>query len=310
MNIKIIQHIMPWELDHSMLSFIQLKKSKYNISNNCNIVVDTVLNLSEYIIDWEKSKLPKQFFIDKYNQISNLLVDFKHEKRIYEGKELYGHLNFQKESIDKQTDYYISTCPDMYFSEYTIPYLIESAKQVKNKYFVITPEISKLWDWTWDEITAEEYKNIPYSDWDKVDIFDIIENGKILNKEVGLRTVQKSKWAGWCDLYNKAFYEELCPLQEDWAGYGPWDFYSMIISDYAKKNGVDFEQYVLYGQTIFEYSVGSLKSNYVNGFSKYYKDFLYLKDIPNQRNQFESKMSVYVNRNIQELINKKILQSI
>jgi hypothetical protein len=290
-----------------MLSFIQLKKSKYHVSNDCNITVETVLNLSEYIIDWEKSKLPKQYFIDKYNQISILLSDFKHNKKIYESKELYGHLDAQKQSIDKDTDYYVCTCSDMYFSEYTIPYLIESAKQIKNKYFVITPEISKLWDWTWDEITSPEYQSIPYSDWDKVDIFDIIEDGKALNKEIGLRTTQKSKWAGWCDLYNKAFYEELCPLQEDWSGYGPWDWYSMIVSDHVKSKGVDFQQYVLYGQTVFEYSIGPLKSDYVNGFSKYYKDLLYLKDIPNQRQAFESKMNEYINRNIQKLRNKKII---
>jgi hypothetical protein len=307
MNIKIIQHIMPWEIDYALLTYMQLKKSKYHIPSDVNIVIETELNLSSYIIDWDNSKLPKEFFIEKYDHISLLLNDYKHTKKIYDENKLYGCLDSVRNNIDTQTDYYLSICPDMYFSEYTIPYLIESARQIHNKYFVITPEISKLWDWTWDEITNPQYLDISYNDWDKADIFDIRYNNKFSNKEISLRATQRNKWAGWCDLYNKAFYEELCPMHDDWAGYGPWDWYSMMITEYAKQNGVDFQQYVLQGETIFEYSVGPLKNENVNGFSKYYKDMLSLNDIPNQRQQFESKMQEYLQKGIQQLKNKNII---
>ena len=42
------------------------------------------------------------------------------------------------------------------------------------------------------------------------------------SKEIGitLDPTNKSKWAGWFDLYNKAMYEELCPIQDDWKGMG------------------------------------------------------------------------------------------
>ena len=64
MNIKILYHIMPWEIDYALLSFTQLKKSKYYISDNINITIDSVLNLSSYTINWNQSKLPKEFFIE------------------------------------------------------------------------------------------------------------------------------------------------------------------------------------------------------------------------------------------------------
>ena len=124
MNIKIIYHIMPWEIDYALLTFTQLKKSKYFLSKEDNITIETVLNLSSYIIDWDNSKLPKQFFIDKYNEISNLLVDYNHIKRTYGGDELYGHLNLQKECISSEIDYYIGVCPDMYFNENLLSYMI------------------------------------------------------------------------------------------------------------------------------------------------------------------------------------------
>ena len=298
---------MPWEIDYALLTFSQLKKSKYYLTDDVDITIDSVLNLSPYLINWEESKLPKEYFIEKYNQLSVLLSDYTHNKKIYNGEELYGHLDLQRECIRKETDYYISICPDMYFSEYLLAYLVESAKQIPNKYFVITPQISKVGDADWDEITDSKYVNIPYSDYLKVNIFDIIHNNTHSDQEKSLYPTQRSKWAGWFDLYNKAFYEELCPFQEDWSGYGPWDLYSLIITNHIKPQGVDFQQYLLKGETIWMYSSGPLVGEGINGFSKYYKDMLKLNNIPNQRQQFENNISSYINKVFQQLKEKNII---
>jgi hypothetical protein len=295
---------MPWEIDYALLSFSQFKKSKYYLPSDINVEIETVLNLSSYIIDWEESKLPKDFFIEKYNQISNLLVDYKHNKNTYDGKELYGHLDFQRESISQHVDFYIHVCPDMYFSEHLISLLIQSSQHIDNKYFVVTPEISKLWDFTWDEITNEKYQSIPYDQWNEVDVFSIRNDLKLNSTEISLAPTSRHKWAGWFDLYNKQMWEELCPVQEDWKGYGPHDWYSLILTEHLKSKGIDFQQYVLRGQTIFEYSVGPLKNG---GFSNYYKDLLHLNEIPNQRQQFESKMNEYLQKGIQQLQSKNII---
>ena len=167
---------MPWEIDYALLTFTQLKKSKYYINSDVNIEIDSVLNLSSYIINWDDSKLPKEYFIDKYKNISKLLVDYKHNSKVFEENQIYGHLNLQKESKAKHVDYYINICPDMYFSEHLLSYLIQTIPYIKNKYFVVTPQISKLWDNTWDEITNSNYINIPYEKWNNVDVFDIRNN--------------------------------------------------------------------------------------------------------------------------------------
>ena len=308
MNIKITYHIMPWEIDYAILSFTQLKKSKYHLPDDANITIDSVLNLSSYTIDWNKSKLPKEYFIEKYNQISNLLIDYTHNQKIYDGEELYGHLDLQRDCISPEIDYYMSICPDMYFSEYALAYLIESARIIPNKYFMVTPQISKVGDSDWDEITNPKYVDIPYDDYLKVDTFDVINDGKNSIDEVSLYSTQKSKWAGWFDLYNKAFYEELCPLLDEWKGYGPWDLYSLIITNTVKQHGVDFQQYLLEGETIWMYSSGPLLGENIDGFSKYYKDFLHLnKHKDNQRQVFESKLNDYLNTTFTQLKNKGII---
>ena len=308
MNIKITCHIMPWEIDYALLAFTQLKKSKYYLSEDINIIIDSALNLSSYSIDWNQSKLPKEFFIEKYNQISNLLIDYTHNQKVYDGEELYGHLDLQRDCISPEIDYYISICPDMYFSEYALAYMIESAKVIPNKYFVVTPQISKVGDSDWDEITNPKYMDIPYNDYLKVDTFDIINDRNNSTDEVLLSPTQKSKWAGWFDLYNKAFYEELCPFLDEWKGYGPWDLYSLIITNTVKQHGVDFQQYLLKGETIWMYPSGPLLGEDIDGFSKYYKDFLYLNKYKNnQRQVFESKLNDYLSKTFTQLKNKGIL---
>jgi hypothetical protein len=302
MKIKILYHFMPWEIDYALLTFTQLKKSSYYIPDDITIEIDSVLNLSSYIINWEESKIPKQFFIEKYKNISSLLDCYTHNPKTFIDNTLYGHLNLQKESLGSDIDYYINICPDMYFQENLLYSLIEGAQHIKNEYFVITPQIHKLWDNTWDEITHPKYLQVSYDQWDKVDIFDIRNDLKSRDSELSLTPTLNNKWAGWFDLYSKKTWEDLIPVHENWEGYGPHDWYSLMITEHVKKQGVDFQQYVLEGQVIFEYSVGSLKSP--NDLSSYYKNNLVLNKIPNQRKLFESKMQEYLNKGI-EMLNKK-----
>ena len=295
---------MGWELDYALQTFTQLKKSKYYLSDKDTIEIDVCLNLSSYLVDWDKSKLNKDLLKARFKEYLKLLKDYKVNATIYEEDKLYGHLDHQREIVSPEVDFYITICPDMYFSEQALALLIQSSKQIKNKYFVITPEISKLWDNTWDEITNSDWMHVNYDKWNEVDLFDI--RAKMKSKETGitLDPTNKSKWAGWFDLYNKAMYEELCPIQDDWKGYGPHDWYSLIITEYVKLRGVNFQQYVMRGQTIFEYPVGPFKDG---GYTKMYKDLLHINDVPNQREIFEANMKTYIDKGLKTLQEKGIL---
>ena len=66
---------MPWEIDYTLLTFQQLKKSKYYLPEDVNITINSALNLSSFLINWDESKLPKEYFIEKYKTLSILLKD-------------------------------------------------------------------------------------------------------------------------------------------------------------------------------------------------------------------------------------------
>jgi hypothetical protein len=304
MNIKITYHILPWEIDYALLTFSQLKKSKYYLPTNINITIDSVLNLSSAIINWETSKLPKEFFIEKYKTISLLLKDYKHNQKIVDTNELYGHLDLQRNSVSTDTDYYISICPDMYFSEHLLAYLIQSIQTINNEYFVITPQICRMWDNSWDVIVNPNFAKGSYEnhEWlESIDIFDVNHYLHNNNESIMVVPTESSKWAGWFDVYNKKFFEELAPIPTEWSGYGGWDYYSIAISEYAKQLNKDFKQYCLHGQIIFEYGCGPLRTDNINGFSNYYKDLLTIADISEQRDNFNKNLPTFLNKQIKKL---------
>jgi hypothetical protein len=304
MNIKIKYHLMPWEIDYALLTFTQLKKSSFYLQPDDKIYIDVGFNLSNYFIDWNKSKLPKEFFINKFNTLIKLLDWAEVKTTIYEGNDIWGHLNLEKNQIESHIDYYISICPDMWFHEHLLYYLLESAKQVKDKYFIITPEIHKLWDSSWDELVNDKYQNVSYNDWNKSDIFEI-QNVMSTLDEPYLKQINNFKWAGWFDLYSKDFIEELLPIPEEWNGYGPWDFYGMLCSDIAKKEDVNIKEYVLKNQIIFEYHPDKdNKSNFVD----YYKDLLVLNKTENQRQIKEARFPQLINQWVEYAKNKGIIK--
>jgi len=305
-NVKIHYLIMPWQIDYAQQSYIQFKKSKYYLTDNINITIDTHLNLSSFITDWNKTQIPKQYFIDKFKSLEPLLSDYNHNSIIYDGQDNYGLFDMQKTAIGDY-DYYIPVCPDIYFTETLLYYLIESAKLVTNKYFVITPEVHKLWDASWDVLTNKRYinNNRETEQWINADVFDIRNNIKSLNEERKLDPIQTSKWAIWFDLYNKEFYENLCPVHDNWIGYGPWDWYSNMLSQSLKNQGVDFQQYALRGEVISEYQIGPLRDN---GLEEHYKKYFSINaGAKEQRDAFEKNMNLHLECGMNMLKEKNII---
>jgi len=284
MNIKILSHLMPWEIDYALLSFSQLKKSEKYIPNEVNIEFSSVLNLSSNIIDWSKSKFSKEYFISKYRDISKKFNKIKITTKIIDSNIFYGHLDFQKETISPEVNYYITMCPDMYIGEQTLYYIIESIKSIPNKNFLITPQITKRWDSSWDILVNENFNHMPYSHCFDLNCYDIDPiNSSSLPELVPIPIF---KYAGWFDCYTKEIWEKFTPIWNEWNGYGSWDTYSMLTLSLLKQRGYDIQQYLLKGQVISEYwngnepqqnwDIDTYKDKNSEGLSDYYKKYLYI----------------------------------
>lgn len=304
MNIKLLIHFMPWEIDHALIFADKLKQSIYNVKSDDVIYIDSALNLSSFNINWNESKISKEYFIEKYKLFDTMVNDkFVHKPFIYEGDSLYGHLDLHKISAQTNIDYYIIVCPDIDFSTSLLYYLIESAKSIKNEYFIITPQIFRCWDNTWDILVNDLFLKYDYKQCTDINIHDIRHQLQSSNcNDVEVSSINTFKYAGWFDLYNKNFFEKLAPPLDEWRGYGPWDFYSMNICDLAKSLNVDVKQYLLKNEIVWFYDVGCLQdfSYKINGegaLKTVYKNLLVKNvDKPTQIKKIHNDMRLNLNK--------------
>jgi hypothetical protein len=156
-----------------------------------------------------------------------------------------------------------------------------------------------MWDDTWEILTHPKFAVGPHYGWEHTtDIFDVDNHLHTSSDPVNLVPIYQHKWAGWFDLYNKKFYEELAQIPSEWTGYGSWDYYGMNVSSYAKQLGYDFQQYRLDGQIIFEYGIGPLVGK---EFSSYYRNNIICRDISEQRDEFNKKLEFYIKQRLDNL---------
>ncbi len=300
-NIKISIHFMPWEIDEALLMINKIKQSSYFLQKEHKLYLDTALNLSSAIIDWETSSLPKEYFIEKYNILDSLIKsNVIHKPFIYDMDEVYGALDLYKDAIDENIDCYINICPDVDFSEHLLYYMFEAAINIQDKYFIVTPEIFKSWDSSWDILVNKKFKDVPYSKCIDVDMADIRNQCLDLDPTF-MEKINNFKYAGWFDLYSKGFYEELVPVLPEWKGYAPWDLYSMNVCNIAKNNGVNVNQYILRNQVTWFSDTGCLKNDEEYGgdgkLKLLYKKFLTVKmGRQEQRSDIDNNLAFYVNK--------------
>ena len=68
-DLHIILHCLPREIDELDRIVNHLKRSSHFLDDNDEVILDFTLNLSDKLTDWETSKLPKEFFADKFEMM-------------------------------------------------------------------------------------------------------------------------------------------------------------------------------------------------------------------------------------------------
>jgi hypothetical protein len=239
---RIVQYIQPWEIDDLDRQADQLIRGSYFIEAPKNVVLDVTMNLE--IVNWNESSLPKEYFVNKYRFIKTKLekyftVEFDTDCSIR------GCTDKRRSVVDKIQDYIIWLDSDIFFAAETLSYLIKGTEQVTDDYYIISPEIIKYWDTSWDCITAQQFLDKPFN---LRDSFDMYSLGTIVTAEdVYLRENSIIKFGGgWFTLFTDSFFKKITLIPELGA-YAPDDTY---VSYCGMKLGIP--QYILAGVVVSE----------------------------------------------------------
>jgi hypothetical protein len=241
--IRIVQYIQPWEIDDCERQIDQLIRSSYHCQDTKNITIDITMNLD--IVDWSSSALPRTYFEDKFKYLNtkasiHFATEFDTEASIG------GAADKRRSCAVKQQDYSIWLDSDIFFSIHTLPLIQQGLDQIKDSVFILTPEIIKYWDASWDCITNLNYLTQPYNHRDFFDLYSL--DYVVSSNEMSLDKLDTLKFgAGWFTVLSNEV-TQLIKIPSQLGSYGPDDTYLMLCSQILK-----IPQYVLRGVVISEY---------------------------------------------------------
>ena len=97
--------VMPWEMEQFIEMTHQLRRNSYYLNlEQDNFIFDVTFNISNEIIDWNKSKISKEFYVDQFQALMQR-YDWtsKNEVKIHEDGN-YGCVDKRRESTDNCSD--------------------------------------------------------------------------------------------------------------------------------------------------------------------------------------------------------------
>jgi hypothetical protein len=154
---------LPYEIDELENTLNQLRRAQYYSPKGIDWNVDVTMCVSSEMVDWNKSSINKKYFIDKFLKLS-YHTDWC-VKTFQVSEEILGCVSQRRFSLNKHNDadYFIWLDTDIIFEERTLSYIVSSIQGINKDYplSVITPEIVKIWDNTWDCLVNEEFLNKP-----------------------------------------------------------------------------------------------------------------------------------------------------
>lgn len=258
-KIVITTFIMPNEIDDLERVLGDLNRaSKFVDGRNYELYL--ALTIDEYMVDWENSKLDKQYFIDRFNKLKPL-TEWANKAEFHIREDIMGCTSLRRIAHNecKDATHFIWLDTDICFDDRILFYIENSIDVIEQenitKKYVISPECVKIWDTTWDCLVNEKFLNEevgyckinnPYK--------DAGEHG-----DVSLETLfnnvpgqPKMKFGGgWFNCFSKPLLDR-APLPESMGHYGPDDTFIMWAAEKLNQSGEQMYQFKLKNYVVCE----------------------------------------------------------
>jgi hypothetical protein len=238
---RIIQYIQPWEIDDLSRQIHDMILASYHIPEDVTIIWDVTMNTD--IVDWGTSKLPIEYFIDKFNYLKTI-VGYYYQAEFNIDNDIKGCTDKRRNIVNTVQDYVIWLDSDIYFSKLNLPYLINATQHIDDELYMISPQIIKYWDSSWDCLVNQKFINEPFN---HRDYFDLYSLDSISNNEITIKQNSHIKFGGgWFNLFTNKIFEHII-FPKELGSYSADDLYVMLCS-----HKLNIKQYVLEGITISE----------------------------------------------------------
>ena len=256
MRTHIIIHVSPFEIDRFEHQMFELRKNSFYLDKNDEVVIDATLNVNDLLVDWSKSKIDKQYFIDRFQKVQDIAKWATLHFDVSSNNECLGVNDKRRTTIRK----FASTCDnfiyldnDMFYPNTTLKYMMTAAKMVKNKYWIISPQSIPLWDRSWDVLVNECYDKIERADTKptiKYELFtkNLVNQFEVFTKDYGeIEIIPMDTFkmgGGWFNMIssNLLAYTD---IPDSFGPYGLDDTFVIDACKIMKEYNMDVQQYLI-----------------------------------------------------------------
>ena len=291
---------MPYEIDELENTLNQLRRASYYLSGNNEWELDVSLGLSDTLVNWDTSRIPKEYFADRFVNLAKS-IDWCKGNFYVSSDDINGCVSQRRYSLNKHTDadYFIWLDTDIIFDERTLSYLETSMDVAKNitPYSIITPEIVRVWDNTWDCIVNEQFLNKPL-DYQKTNdpYKDRGIKGEISIESVNNVNSPQSRFkfaGGWMTCLSAELIRKI-GVPEGLGHYGYEDTFIMIVSELlTRRNTINIQQLKIKNLVVCE--------NYKYRDNSFYKSFLSVNDKRQEYLEVSEKFAETEIKNLQKI---------
>ena len=275
MRIVISIFCLPYEIDELENTINQLKKASYYLNTEIEWVLDVTLSLSSELTNWNKSSIPKSFFEDKLLKISSI-CDWC-AKYIKTSTTINGCVSQRRQTLldHSDADYFLWLDTDIIFDDRTLSYLEQAIISTKDitPYTIITPEIVRVWDNSWDCIVNEQFLDKPL-DYQKTNdpYKDSGIKGDISIVGVNNQNSPQSRFkfaGGWFTCISGKLLNKI-RIPESFGHYGYEDTFLMVGSEIlVQKSKLDIQQFKIKNLVVCENYKYRSNHHYLNNLSAY-----------------------------------------
>jgi len=235
------------------------------------------MTLSDELVNWKKSSIPKQYFVDKFMKLSAHTDWCMKTFRISD--EIKGCVSQRRFTTLEYTDadFFIWLDTDIIFDERTLVYfetILPIVSQQTN-YSIVTPEIVRIWDNTWDCLVNHQFLDKPFGYQKSNDPFkDSGIKGDVSLESVSasIRNQPRFKFAGgWMTCLSGDLVRRI-GVPESFGHYGYEDTFIMWGAEkLMKSTDINIQQFKIKNLVVCENYKYRNNSHYINNISAFDK---------------------------------------
>lgn len=301
-KLQIVIHCLPREVDQLERVLDKLHESSFFLSPDDKVILDITLNLNTLCTDWSNSKIDKQFFKQKFELMRKKSSwAYKTLFEIDEQEKCLGINDKRRNSInslDKEITHVMYLDLDLFFSKVNLALVFQAISQIKNKYHIISSELTKLWDDSWNVLCSNTFAGESNNFWKTVDPYSI--ESLTSSNSFSVEHISTVKFGGgWFNVFS-ANLLKFISIPDSLGSYGLDDTFVMESSKLMQSKGYDLKQYVLRGAIVCENIKYELYGH--NPYENYIKD----NTLQDQGRVFKSKQRENAMKNFNIEIEKFI----